>query len=263
MLVATHIILLACTLVLPLCVARVAARRLDQERALITMGLFAFVVAELLRLALESLSYRAFESGVLPLPSEADAPLLRVLLGAFVLALTMEGTRFFFFRRQIPDHRDAPGAAIFGAGIAASALALFALLELALASAAWLWPESDLAAIEGAGISERMARKLGLAIFAWWERTPLEVMTLCAEKFVFFAFQVALTLCIARSAATKEGGGARRWWLYAFIVHFLAAAGAAHTPLYGSLFYGAGLALCVPVVWRWSRKSAKPAKSAL
>lgn len=227
------------------------------------MGLLAFVAAELLRLGLETLSFRGFESGVLPLPSQEAAPLLRVLLGAFVLALTMEGARFFFFRKQIPDHRDARGAAIFGAGIAASALALFAIIELALAAAAWRWPESDLAAIESSGISERMARKLGLAIFAWWERTPLQVLVLTVEKLLFFAFQVALTLTVARSAAPKEEGGQKRWWFYAFCVHFAAAAAAADTPLYGSLYYGAGLVLCVPAFWRWSRKPAKPAKSAL
>ncbi|MFT5357333.1 MAG: hypothetical protein ACI9KE_004567 [Polyangiales bacterium] len=263
LLVATHIILLACTLVLPVLLARTAAKRLKQERALIAMGLLAFVAAELLRLVLESLSYRGFETGVLPLPSQEAAPLLRVLLGGFVLALTMEGTRFVFFRRQIPDHRDARGAAVFGAGIAASALALFALLELGIAAAAWVWPESDMLAIENAGLSERMARKLGLAIFAWWERTPTEVLVLCAEKIVFFVFQVALTICVARSAAPKEQGGQKRWWFYAFVVHFAAATASAHTPVYGSLFYGAGTVLCVPVFWRWSRKLAKPAKSAL
>lgn len=226
------------------------------------MGLFAFVVAELLRLGLESLSYRAFESGVLPLPSQEAAPLLDVLLGAFVLALTMEIVRFGFFRRQIPDHRDPHGAAVFGAGLAASALALFAILELALAAAAWRWPQGDFAAIESAGLSEQMARKLGLAVSGWWERTPIEVLVLCGEKLIFFVFQVGLTLTVARAATSKEQGGRRRWWLYALVVHFAAAAGAADAPLYGSLFYGAGVVLCTPA-WRWLRKSAKPAKSAL
>lgn len=263
MLVAAHIILLTCTLVLPFFVARLMAKRMKQTPALITMGLFAFVVAELLRLTLETLSYRGFEAGVLPLPSEEAAPLLRVLIGAFALALTMEGTRFVFFKRQIPEHRDAKGALVFGAGIATAALALFALLELALAAAAVRWPESELAAIESAGIPERMARKLGLAILVWWERTPFEVLILCGEKLVFFVFQIALTLCIARSAAPKAQGGQRRWWLFAFLVHFAAATAAADTPRYGALFYGAGVMVCVPALWRWSKKSANPAKSAL
>lgn len=263
MLVTAHIILLASTLVLPLVVARYGAARLKQERGLVAMGLFAFVAAELVRLALETLSFRAFEAGIFPLPSENNAPLVRVVLGAAALALTAETTRYIFFRRQIPDHRDAPGAAIFGAGFAAGALGLFALLQLALAGAALRWPESDMGAIQDAGLSERMARKLGLAIMAWWQRTPGEVMILCGEKVVFFTFHVALTLVVARSAAPKEQGGERRWWLYALTVHFAAAAAAAETPIYGSLYYGAGLALCVPVLRRWSKKSANPAKSAL
>ena len=251
----SHLFLIAVLLLVPWVVGRRLIRKWGLPGALFGAGLLAFIGAELLRLGASSLTRKAFLAQVLPLPSVESAPLLDAVIAGLAVTLATIGSLVLLYRYQIPEQRSTRDAIVVGFGFGSGALGLTGLLELLMAVAALGLKDARIDDVRDLGFAPRAALKVGLRIFEWWERSPLDALLHTGEWLLYLGVVVATSVLVAQKKWRSLGA--------AFVLFFGLSFAASFRPGYAWLGYGAGFGLLLAACALASKYWAKPESKAL
>ena len=247
MLVTLHVLMIAFLLLGPWLLKRRVVSQFSLPAGLAAAGLLAAVGAEVLRLGLAPLSFGAFESGLLPAPSEENNAMVEGIVVGVLSAFACELARLLLFRFQLPEERSVRSAAVVGIGFGGGVLALVGLIEAVMAGLAMFWKDVRFEDLEELGLGTRAAVRLGLRVYQWWDRSPWGPPQLMFEQGCLLAFHIGLTVMVA------AGVGKKRFSLIAlaFLVHAGTVATGELIPRY--IAYPLGALVVGFIAWRLSR----------